>query len=97
MKGGNGNDVLTGGGGRDMLSGGNGLDRFVFTKKAGSDRITDFEDGDVIDLSAYASIGFRDLKVEKRGDNTLVDFGRGSVILEDIRPKELDRSDFDFA
>ena len=63
--GGDGNDTLTGGSGADYLSGGNGMDTFVFTSindgpvlQAGQsladvpkDLVSDFQMGDVIDLS----------------------------------------------
>lgn len=54
-----GDNVLTGGGGQDLLTGGGGNDVFVFKTLAeignsalGSDVITDFDLGDIIDLSA---------------------------------------------
>jgi serralysin len=59
LLGGNGRDLLTGGEGSDQLSGGGGRDRFIYTSIADSrgstatrDTITDFRDGDKIDLSA---------------------------------------------
>lgn len=56
LDGGSGFDHLVGGNGRDILTGGTGNDRFVFQNAGqtsrGSDRdvITDFADGDLIDL-----------------------------------------------
>jgi len=54
-----GDNVLTGGGGRDVLTGGGGNDTFVFKSLAEignspltCDVITDFDVGDIIDLSA---------------------------------------------
>ena len=48
-----GNDTLVGGLGTDRLSGGTGNDTFVFAADdIAGDRITDFTDGDRIDLSA---------------------------------------------
>ncbi|WP_145675644.1 nidogen-like domain-containing protein, partial [Azospirillum brasilense] len=48
-----GNDTLVGGLGTDRLTGGAGNDTFVFTADdIAGDRITDFTDGDRIDLSA---------------------------------------------
>ncbi|MEO5772955.1 MAG: calcium-binding protein [Sphingomicrobium sp.] len=62
LDGGLGNDVLVGGAGADVLSGSSGNDVFVFTAsdrgtKASSphDVITDFQHGDLIDLSALYS------------------------------------------
>ena len=54
LDGGNFDDVLNGGRGADILTGGSGSDTFVFGLSAGSDLITDFENGvDMIDLAAY--------------------------------------------
>lgn len=54
LNGSGGNDTLNGGQGDDELTGGAGSDRFVFTRVAGQDVITDFEDGsDKINLAAY--------------------------------------------
>ncbi len=54
----NGNDILNGGEGADILAGGAGNDTFVFdnVSAAGGDIISDFEPGDVIDLSAIDAI-----------------------------------------
>jgi Ca2+-binding RTX toxin-like protein len=57
LDGGDGADWLIGGVGRDLLTGGGGADRFVFERPGDSsfgrnaDHITDFELGDLIDLS----------------------------------------------
>jgi pectate lyase len=88
LVGGGGNDTLAGSAAQDMLTGGAGNDRFSFTalshSKAGSghDVITDFGDGDVIDLSAMGSFTFLgsedftgkegELHAIESGDNTLV-------------------------
>ncbi|NKC34666.1 M10 family metallopeptidase C-terminal domain-containing protein, partial [Falsiroseomonas selenitidurans] len=59
LNGGSGNDVLTGAGGRDLLTGGAGADRFVWqaisesgTTMSTRDTVTDFQPGDLLDLSA---------------------------------------------
>jgi hypothetical protein len=59
LNGGPGDDLLTGGKGRDVLTGGEGSDGFVFVDRTHRDRITDFEDGDLIYLaqSAFPRIG----------------------------------------
>ncbi|NKC31013.1 Ig-like domain-containing protein [Falsiroseomonas selenitidurans] len=56
LAGGDGNDALAGGQGRDTLVGGEGVDRIVYTEASDSttalrDVITDFQAGDLIDLS----------------------------------------------
>ena len=45
-------NVVRGTAGNDALTGGGGNDRFVFTEQMGWDTITDFSEGDVIDLGA---------------------------------------------
>ena len=52
LRGGDGDDILSGGAGDDVLSGGAGDDTFVFDMGDGDDLITDFGDGDTIDLDA---------------------------------------------
>jgi Ca2+-binding RTX toxin-like protein len=54
--GGMGNDILNGGSGSDQMTGGVGNDRFIFSLTSDSplatpDRITDWNRGDIIDLS----------------------------------------------
>lgn len=64
LSGGSGNDLLNGGGNGDALTGGTGNDRFVFdtvtagklAQPANLGTITDFAQGDVIDLSAIDAI-----------------------------------------
>ena len=50
LSGGNGDDTLSGGKGNDTLTGGNGNDLFIYS--AGSDIITDYEEGDTIQISS---------------------------------------------
>jgi Ca2+-binding RTX toxin-like protein len=62
LSGGAGNDVIKGGGGIDQLTGGAGNDYFVFSSVSDSlvgakhDVITDFQHGDIIDLSQIDAI-----------------------------------------
>lgn len=98
LLGGAGKDTLKGGNGADILNGGAGGDRFVFAgRKAGADTIEDFGRGDVIDLSAYGGLKFRDLDIARAEGGTLVAWDAGSVLLEGVRKAQLDASDFDFA
>ncbi|WP_439596284.1 right-handed parallel beta-helix repeat-containing protein [Falsiroseomonas sp.] len=60
LQGAAGEDTLIGGAGKDQLTGGEGADTFVFTSAsesaataAGRDVITDWSEGDVIDLSGF--------------------------------------------
>jgi serralysin len=62
IDGGADNDIITGGGGNDTLTGGTGNDRFVYSARSfGLDTITDFEAGDLIDLSALGVADFATL------------------------------------
>ena len=63
LYGGGGDDVLNGGAGNDQLFGGAGNDVFVFTE-GGTDRITDYEVDEKIDLSALG-VTFDDVTVKK--------------------------------
>lgn len=86
LKGGKGNDTLTGGAGTDVLQGGVGNDRFVFglADAGATDRIRDWNAGDVIDLSAFGALdfvgsgklpggdGIAAVRVKTKGDTTLV-------------------------
>ncbi|AWJ86101.1 hypothetical protein TSH58p_20185 (plasmid) [Azospirillum sp. TSH58] len=88
LSGGDGDDTLVGGAGTDRLTGGAGNDTFVFTADdIAGDRITDFADGDRIDLSAlgaafigtsvFSGTGSAEIRVSAVGEpgfrNTLLD------------------------
>jgi Ca2+-binding RTX toxin-like protein len=75
LGGGDGDDILVGGLDADTLTGGAGNDRFVFTSQDDAaadyphDYITDFTDGDIIDLSGV------DADTSKPGDQAFVFIG----------------------
>ena len=94
--GGDGRDMLNGGRGNDVLFGGDGADTFVMTGKAGRDVIKDFGDDDILDLSAYTGLAFRDLSFREMADGLLVDFGQGTVLLEGLERADIRAGDFDF-
>ncbi|WP_247893084.1 Calx-beta domain-containing protein [Azospirillum baldaniorum] len=88
LSGGDGDDTLVGGAGTDRLTGGAGNDTFVFTADdIAGDRITDFADGDRIDLSAlnaafigtsaFSGMGSAQIRLSAVGEpgfrNTLLD------------------------
>ena len=99
LYGGVGNDRLHGGAGNDRLQGGTGDDTFVFSGKFsdnfGTDRITDFASGDVIDLRGLG-ISFDEAIASARqdGSDTLLEFTNGTVILQNVGVAELDPTDF---
>jgi Ca2+-binding RTX toxin-like protein len=90
----NGNDTLEGGPGADTLTGGRHADVFIFARKAGADRITDFSgaEGDRLHLRADlfgtqpsgATVVSRHASVTSQG--VLLDFGGGdSILLQGLR------------
>lgn len=98
LDGGRNDDRLTGGDGADLLIGGDGRDVFVYLdRKEGSDRISGFTfDIDVIDLSAAGITGLAELTITQQGADTLIEFGRSSILLEGFGVV-LFESDFIFA
>ena len=95
-----GNDTLDGGAGTDTLAGGAGADTFVFVAGHGTDTITDFfpEEGDRIDLSAFADLGgLASLTLTAAGSDTVLDLsahGGGTVRLQGIAAADLLAADF---
>jgi Ca2+-binding RTX toxin-like protein len=89
-----GSDRLDGGRGSDVLTGGGDIDTFIFEKGDGYDRITDFDETDLI-----ASDWVRTLKqlnrldVRQAGDDVLIVFGNG----DKLRLEDFDRADLDLA
>ncbi len=79
LKGAGGADTLAGGGGNDTLSGGTGSDVFRFAPGGGRDVVTDFAQGDSIDVRAYVTAGQAPVMVQAGADVT-VSFTGGDVI-----------------
>ena len=107
MLGGNGTDVLDGGDGRDrldgghgddLLTGGTGLDRFVFATGYGEDTISDFEKGDVIDLTRLSGFtNFTDLldnHMTDDGGDVVITVGTDILVIENVTKAELVAGDF---
>ena len=93
-----GDDTLAGGAGDDSLMGGAGMDRFVFTDNGGSDIIGDFEVGlDLIDLQQAGVTGFGELDISRVKNNTLIDYGDGSVEFSGVHVNQIDENSFIFA
>jgi VCBS repeat-containing protein len=98
LSGGNGADALIGGMGNDTLTGGKGPDTFVFGAASGLDRVTDFEKGDVLQLSKAQFGSFADLagKIQKIGADTVIDLGGGNLVTLQNFGGSLSASDFLF-
>ncbi len=77
--GGRGDDTLKGGRGNDTLYGGLGADTFVFAAGDGPDTITDFGEGDTIEIAGVAG-GFEGLTIEQDGANAIIRYGDGDTI-----------------
>lgn len=94
LSGGAGADILTGGSGDDVLRGGAGADRFEFWFGFETDRIADFQRGDLIILSSVTLAGLPNpsnvtpaslvqLFGSVESGSTVLDFGFGDRIIID--------------
>lgn len=81
LMGGLGRDRLVGGNGDDVLTGGAGRDVFVFDGADGTDRITDWETRDLIDISG-AGVQMSDVTIGIRGDDAVLLIAQTTVIIE---------------
>lgn len=100
LQGRSGADRLDGGLGNDVLSGGVGDDIFVITEGGGSDTITDFLSGDVIELSDFDLRVFTEVQAAATQDgvNVVIDMGDGETLtLENVTLTSLTEFDFVFA
>lgn len=96
LRGGGGDDRLDGGAGRDLLSGGSGEDVFVFGTGYGTDRVTDFGDGDRLDLRGLeVAADFDDvMEMSREGPAGLIlDFGTDRLVLEGLSTNDLSVDD----
>lgn len=83
--GGKGNDSLNGGAGNDSLWGDAGKDTFIYTANEGTDKIFDYETGDLLKiLNADGSDGYFKSSKYSGGDLTLTINGGGKIIFEDV-------------
>lgn len=97
LNGGTGDDTLAGGRDSDFLTGGKGEDTFVFGSfNQGKDIITDFQQG--IDMIRFGkgTDSMADLTISDRGNNAVIDFHGGSVIVRNTDADDLTASDFIF-
>lgn len=85
LDGGDGNDLLMGGTGDDTLIGGADADIFAFGPGNGDDVVADFDILlDLLDVTALGITSFGDLDIQDQGSNAQIDFGTGTVVLENI-------------
>ncbi|MEM9585306.1 MAG: fasciclin domain-containing protein [Pseudomonadota bacterium] len=100
LDGGAGHDVLIGGRGADLLTGGANADTFVFSRKSGSDTVTDFTIGeDLIEISARGFRDFHDIEdvITDGADGAIIHIGGSDITLVDVSASALTESDFLFA
>lgn len=111
LRGHDGNDVIRGGGGGDSMEGEQGNDTlfgtsgssdvFVFRDRGdslGTDRLKNFTDGE--DVIQFRDIGgvsaISDLTLEQSGNNVVITYDLGKVIVENITVAKLTAGDFLF-
>ncbi len=93
---GKGHDLVKGGAGNDIMQGGTGRDTFVFNNNVGDDTITDFKSTiDIIQLVG-TGLAFDDLMISYTAGDALIEFGTGSILVENIAHGQLVAADFDF-
>lgn len=100
LEGGNGSDTLNGGTGDDVLTGDNGADRFVFEGAFGRDTVTDFGNGDRIQLddAQFADLAAVLARATQVGDDVVITLDASNVIaLEHVQLSSLKAGDFLFA
>ena len=95
LTGGAGNDTLNASRGPDVLTGAGGADRFVFADGWGADRIADFRDEDLLDLTAVTGLtSFAQLTLQDEAGGVRVSFGGDSILLEGWTSGQLSADDF---
>ena len=96
LNGGAGIDRLYGGEGTDMLTGGSNRDLFYFQDQGGDDTITDWQDGtDRMVFFAESGVDeFADLTIAQQGNDTLITYVEGTILLEGILASDIDAGDF---
>jgi Ca2+-binding RTX toxin-like protein len=96
--GGGGDDTIAGGADFDKLVGGDGVDVFVFDAQSGPDVIADFNENDMIDLSAL-NVSFAQLNIQNFFGDTLVTINGApgvQIFLDGVLPAAMAADDFIF-
>lgn len=97
IDGGDSRDILMGGAGNDVLVGGAGGDTFVFKSDEGKDVIDDFKVGvDLLQLDVSGVSAFSDLELRQLKRGVEIDYGSGTIILEDATLSSISNDSFDF-
>jgi Ca2+-binding RTX toxin-like protein len=94
LVGGRGRDILVGGSGNNVLTGGKGNDIFVLEKGDGRSIVKDFQD-QKDKLGLTYGLGFKDLSLKQRGDNTLISVDKDKLmLLIGVQSSQIKASDF---
>lgn len=91
-----GSDTLDGGRGGDRLTGDGGADRFVFRAGDGRDVITDFEQPRDFIKFASGAADMDDLRIFQAGDNVVIGYDGGRIVVLDDVVSAFDEVDFIF-
>ena len=69
----------------------------MFSGRFGTDRITDFSDGDILDLGRLG-LSFEEVmaNAQQDGRDVRLELSNGTIILENVGLAELDSTDFLF-
>ncbi len=81
--GGDGNDTILGGKGNDNLTGGDGKNVFVYNNGDGNDVITDYKQGDVIQIAS----GTINTTAQLKGNDYVFTVGKGTITVKDSKNK----------
>jgi Ca2+-binding RTX toxin-like protein len=80
--GGEGRQQIFGAGGNDTLSGGTGDDLFIVRENSGSDVITDFEAGDLVQLGSYGFTNYSAVldQMQQSGSDVVIQLNAGETL-----------------
>lgn len=93
--GGAGNDAIVANAADNVLTGNEGDDTFIFgDAPGGTDVITDFSDGDLVDLSGFGSFSRGDYAFSKIEGSIALTLFDQTIAFEDVERADLSRADF---
>jgi len=77
-------NVISGGAGNDILTGNSGDDRFYFSDASGSDRITDFTQGEDLIILNCSATSLNDLSITYDGTDLVIEYDGGDIHLAGV-------------
>lgn len=98
LYGGKGDDTLNGGQGHDIFLGGEGSDLFDFADgdEAWREQIIDFNPAEDKVLLGFEGPGIDDLILSQDDSNMIINYGRGSLYLENVSEEDLNEDNLPF-